>query len=97
LVFSVLCLIGVSTVYPLLFMAFNSMRTTQSFELNPFGLPTHLSLSSYSSLFSTIPFFQSILHSLFVVVPAVIIATFASSLAAFVFTKVATSSSGRCS
>lgn len=88
LVFAVLCLIGVTTVYPLLFMALNSMRTTQAFELNPFGLPTHLSLSSYSALFSTIPFFQSILHSLFVVVPAVVLATLASSLAAFVFTKV---------
>ncbi|MHB1087268.1 MAG: carbohydrate ABC transporter permease [Acidimicrobiales bacterium] len=87
-VFAILCLIGISTVYPLIFMALNSMRTTQAFELNPFGLPTHLSLSSYSALFSTVPFFQSILHSLFVVVPAVILATLASSLAAFVFTKV---------
>lgn len=87
-VFAALCLIGVSTVYPLLFMALNSMRTSQAFELNPFGLPTHLSFGSYSSLFSTIPFLQSILHSFIVVVPAVILATFASSLAAFVFTKV---------
>ena len=88
LVFAVLCLIGMTTVYPLIFMALNSMRTTQQFELNPFGLPTHVSLNSYTSLFSTVPFFQSILHSLYVVVPAVILATLASSLAAFVFTKV---------
>ena len=88
LVFGVLCLIGVSTVYPLLFMAFNSMRTTQAFEVNPFGLPNHFSLHSYSSLFTQIPFLQSILHSLIVVVPAVVLATFTSSLAAFVFTKV---------
>jgi raffinose/stachyose/melibiose transport system permease protein len=88
LVFLGLCLIGVSCVYPLLFMAINSMRTTQAFELNPFGLPTHLTLSSYRDLFSAIPFLPSILHSLFVVVPAVIVSTFASALAAFVFTKV---------
>jgi ABC-type glycerol-3-phosphate transport system permease component len=88
LVFAALCLIGVSTVYPLLFMAMNSMRTTQAFELNPFGLPSHLGLGSYRALFNTIPFLQSILHSLIVVVPAVLLATFASSLAAFVFTKV---------
>ena len=87
LVFGALCLLGVSTVYPLLFMAINSMRTTQAFEVNPFGLPTHLTLASYRSLFSTIPFLQSILHSLIVVVPAVLLATMASSLAAFVFTK----------
>src|SRR5579872_6793876 len=87
LVFAALCLIGASTVYPLLFMALNSMRTTQAFEVNPFGLPSHLSFASYSSLFSTIPFLQSIGHSLLVVVPAVLLATIASSLAAFVFTK----------
>lgn len=88
LVFLTLCIIGVSTVYPLIFMALNSMRSSQAFEINPFGLPTHFSLTSYSQLFSTVPFLQSILHSFIVVVPAVIIATFASSLAAFVFTKV---------
>jgi ABC-type glycerol-3-phosphate transport system permease component len=87
LVFGALCLLGVSTVYPLLFMAINSMRTTQAFEVNPFGLPTHITLASYRSLFSTIPFLQSIGHSLIVVVPAVLLATMASSLAAFVFTK----------
>ena len=43
-VFLVLCVIGVSTVYPLIFMAFNSMRTTQAFEVNPFGLPTHVKI-----------------------------------------------------
>ncbi len=88
IVFLVLCLIGVSTVYPLLFMALNSMRSSTSFELNPFGLPSHLNFSSYHSLFQEVPFAQSILHSFIVVVPAVILATFSSSLAAFVFTKV---------
>jgi raffinose/stachyose/melibiose transport system permease protein len=88
LVFIVLTLVGISTVYPLLFMALNSMRTSQAYEVNPFGLPTHFSLSSYHALFSQVPFLQSILHSFIVVVPAVLLATFASSLAAFVFTKV---------
>ncbi|MGA7835463.1 MAG: carbohydrate ABC transporter permease [Acidimicrobiales bacterium] len=88
LVFTVLTLLGISTVYPLLFMALNSMRTSQAFEVNPFGLPSHISFGSYSSLFQQVPFLQSILHSLIVVVPAVLLATFASSLAAFVFTKV---------
>jgi len=88
LVFVALCIIGISTVYPLLFMALNSMRSSQAFAVNPFGLPSHLNLHSYSSLFTEIPFLQSILHSLYVVVPAVILATLASALAAFVFTKV---------
>lgn len=88
LVFAVLTLVGISTVYPLLFMALNSMRTSQAYEVNPFGLPNHFSFSSYNALFQQVPFLQSILHSFIVVVPAVLLATFASSLAAFVFTKV---------
>jgi ABC-type glycerol-3-phosphate transport system permease component len=88
LVFIVLCLIAVSTVYPLIFMALNSMRSSTSFELTPFGFPSHWNFSSYHALFQQIPFAQSILHSFIVVVPAVILATFTSSLAAFVFTKV---------
>ena len=31
LVFIALCLVGVTTVYPLIFMALNSMRTSQQY------------------------------------------------------------------
>src|ERR1017187_9521460 len=64
------------------------MGTAPALEGNSLSFPPPLRFSSYSALFSHVPFLQSILHSLFVVVPAVILATFASSLAAFVFTKV---------
>ena len=40
LVFIALCLVGVTTVYPLIFMALNSMRTSQQYEVSPYGLPT---------------------------------------------------------
>ena len=86
-VFVALCLIGASTVYPLIFMALNSMRTAQAFEVNPYQLPTHYSLTNFRALFSQVPFLSSILHSIIVVVPAVILATLFSALAAFVFTK----------
>jgi ABC-type glycerol-3-phosphate transport system permease component len=86
-VFIGLCLIGVSTVYPLIFMALNSMRSSTAFEVNPYGLPTRFSLDSFRALFSQIPFLSSILHSFIVVVPAVLLATLCSALAAFVFTK----------
>lgn len=86
-VFVALCLIGASTVYPLIFMALNSMRTAQAFEVNPYQLPTHYSLTNFRALFSQVPFLSSILHSIIVVAPAVILATLFSALAAFVFTK----------
>jgi ABC-type glycerol-3-phosphate transport system permease component len=87
IVFLALCLIGVSTVYPLIFMALNTMRSSTAFEVNPYGLPNHLSLDSFHALFSQVPFLSSILHSFIVVVPAVLLATLSSALAAFVFTK----------
>lgn len=87
-VFVALCLIGVTTVYPLIFMALNSMRTSQQYELSPYGLPTHYSLDNFRALFNQVPFLASLLHSVIVVVPAVVLATLFSALAAFVFTKV---------
>jgi raffinose/stachyose/melibiose transport system permease protein len=87
LVFLCLCLIGISTVYPLIFMALNSMRSSTAFTVNPYGLPTRFSVDSFRTLFSQVPFLSSLLHSFIVVIPAVILATLSSALAAFVFTK----------
>jgi ABC-type glycerol-3-phosphate transport system permease component len=86
-VFIGLCLIAVSAVYPLIFMALNSMRTTQQFEVSPYGLPSHVTLTNFHTLFSQVPFLASILHSFMVVVPAVVLATLSSALLAFVLTK----------
>ncbi|MHB8505459.1 MAG: carbohydrate ABC transporter permease, partial [Acidimicrobiales bacterium] len=88
IVFLALCLVAVSTVYPLVFMAANTMRSTSAYELHPYGLPSHFSLHSFRVLFNQVPFLSSLLHSLIVVVPAVVLATLSSALAAFVFTKV---------
>ena len=86
-IFLLLSVIGASTVYPLLFMALNTFRTTSAFELNPYGLPHSLSLSNFSQLLSAYPFAASLLHSTIVVVPAVALGTLSSALAAFVFAK----------
>lgn len=87
-VFIGLCLVGITTVYPLIFMALNSMRSAQAYEISPYGLPTHYSLSNFRALFNQVPFLASVLHSIIVVVPAVLLATLFSALAAYVFTKV---------
>jgi ABC-type glycerol-3-phosphate transport system permease component len=86
-VFAALCLLGASTVYPLVFMAFNSMRSSQAYEVNPYGLPHHIGLGNFRALLDQVPFLSSILHSLIVVVPAVLLATMTSALTAFVLTK----------
>lgn len=86
-VFVCLCLLGASTVYPLLFMALNSFRSTNAFEVNPFGLPISWRLSNFSTLLSTYGVGGAMLHSVIVVVPADVAATLFSALAAFVFTK----------
>jgi raffinose/stachyose/melibiose transport system permease protein len=86
-VFIGLCLVGITTVYPLIFMALNSMRSSQAYELSPYGLPTHYSLTNFRALFNQVPFLSSLLHSVIVVVPAVLLATLFSALAGFVFAK----------
>lgn len=87
-VFIGLCLVGITTVYPLIFMALNSMRSAQAYEVSPYGLPTHYNLDNFRALFNQVPFLASVLHSIIVVVPAVLLATLFSALAAYVFTKV---------
>ena len=87
-VFIGLCLVGITTVYPLIFMALNSMRSAQAYEVSPYGLPTHYNLDNFRALFDQVPFLASVLHSIIVVVPAVLLATLFSALAAYVFTKV---------
>lgn len=87
LIFIVLCIIGASTVYPLLFMALNSFRSNTAYEINPYGLPSRLGLSNFSNLLSSYPFAASLLHSVIVVLPAVAIATLFSALGGFVFAK----------
>jgi ABC-type glycerol-3-phosphate transport system permease component len=87
LIFVVLCVIGASTVYPLLFMALNSFRSNNAYQVNPYGLPTSFGLGNFSDLLSSYPFAASLLHSVIVVVPAVALATLFSALAGFVFAK----------
>lgn len=86
-IFAMLCVIGASTVYPVAFMALNALRSEQAYQLNPYGLPSSLRLSNFSTLFSEYPFVASLLHSLIVVVPADVMATLFSALAGFVFAK----------
>jgi ABC-type glycerol-3-phosphate transport system permease component len=87
LVFGGLCLLGIVCVYPLLFMALNSFRTNAEFNLNPFGLPTAVRFDNYRTLLDQFPFTSAMVHSVIVVIPAVLLATAFSALAAFVFTK----------
>ena len=87
LIFVVLCVIGASTVYPLLFMALNSFRSNNAYQVNPYGLPTSFGLGNFSDLLSSYPFAASLLDSVIVVVPAVALATLFSALAGFVFAK----------
>jgi ABC-type glycerol-3-phosphate transport system permease component len=87
LVFGILCLVGISSVYPLVFMALNSMRSNQSFEVSPYGVPSRFNLDNYHALLNQVPFAASVVHTVIVVIPAVAVATLASALVAFVITK----------
>jgi ABC-type glycerol-3-phosphate transport system permease component len=86
-IFCCLLVLGITTIYPLVFMASNSFRSTGAFEVAPYGLPTRFNLDNYRALLSQVPFVAGLVHSVVVVVPADVVATLFSALAAFVFTK----------
>jgi ABC-type glycerol-3-phosphate transport system permease component len=83
LVFAVL---AVSALYPLVFLASTSLRTTSDYVHNPAGLPRSLTFENISSAFSQLHIGRLAINSLMVVVPAVALLTVISCLAAYALT-----------
>lgn len=80
-----LCLaaLALSALYPLFFLASTALRTTEDYRSNPGGFPAQLTTDNVSEAFSAVHFGDYALNSLYVVVPAVLIITVLSSLAAY--------------
>lgn len=79
----ILATIALSTIYPLFFLAATAFRTTQDYRDSPAGLPHHLTLDNVHLAFSEVEIGKLALNSLMVVVPAVLIVTVLSCLAAY--------------
>ncbi|MFN8218235.1 MAG: carbohydrate ABC transporter permease [Solirubrobacterales bacterium] len=75
--------IAASALYPLFFLAATALRTTEDYRSSPGGLPGALTTTNVSDAFSTVHIGTLALNSLYVVVPAVILITLISCLAAY--------------
>lgn len=79
----ILATIALSTLYPLFFLAATAFRTTQDYRHSPAGLPHSLTLDNVHLAFSEVEIGKLAVNSLMVVIPAVIIVTVLSCLAAY--------------
>lgn len=75
--------IAASAIYPLVFLTSTALRTSADYRSSPGGLPNSVTLSNFSAAFSTIHIGRLALNSLVVVVPAVVLITVVSCLAAY--------------
>lgn len=78
-----LAALAASALYPLFFLAATALRTTADYKSSPGGLPSELTTQNISEAFSAAHMGTFALNSLFVVVPAVILITVISCLAAY--------------
>lgn len=71
------------SLYPVLLMILSSFKKSVDIYKNPLGLPTSLSLDTYRTLLSKIPFTTYFLNSLFVSIVSVVLIVVVCSLASF--------------
>lgn len=78
-----LAAVAASALYPLYFILSTALRTRAEYASSPAGLPKHLTTSNFSQAFSNVHIGHLAVDSLAVVVPAVVLITVISTLAAY--------------
>jgi ABC-type glycerol-3-phosphate transport system permease component len=78
-----LAAVALSALYPLFFIVSTALRSRQEYASSPAGLPKHLTTANFSQAFSSVHIGHLALDSLAVVVPAVVLITVISTLAAY--------------
>lgn len=87
-VFAFLSIGAIFMVAPLLWMVSTSVKTKEDvFALPPVWIPTDISFSKYTEIWSMGPLLSGISNSLIVAVTVTVVGTLTSSLAAFAFSK----------
>ncbi|EHN12745.1 sugar ABC transporter permease [Patulibacter medicamentivorans] len=75
--------LAASTIYPLFFLLSTALRTSEDYRRAPGGLPHELTFDNVQRAFSEMDIGRLALNSLLVVVPAVLLLTVLSCLAAY--------------
>ncbi|MFY9856487.1 MAG: carbohydrate ABC transporter permease, partial [Exiguobacterium chiriqhucha] len=87
-IFIFLSIGAVVMIAPLLWMVSTSLKSKEDvFALPPVWIPTDISFSKYTEIWSMGPLLSGISNSLIVALSVTIVGTFTSSLAAFAFAK----------
>ena len=87
LMYLILLVWTIVTVYPLLYTFLTSFKTQKSMYVNMFGLPETWHFENYAGLFTKMGFGRSILNSLIVTVITVIFQLIISCMISFVITQ----------
>lgn len=87
IVFIILILIALSTIYPIIFMLVSSLKTKSEYLVNMFGLPKGVNFNNYRSIFKSFNIPRLMFNSFLVTSSAVLFGIIISSMAAFSLTK----------
>ncbi|MFD1714927.1 carbohydrate ABC transporter permease [Amnibacterium flavum] len=86
-IFIVLCLVGLSIAYPIIYLAFTAFRTRADYLANPFGIPSELTLSNFVTVWNNYGLGRAILNSVIVVGFGLVIQLLVAGLAGFALAK----------
>lgn len=87
IVYIVLILIAISTIYPIFFMLISSFKDKFEYMKNIFGLPSQWKLNNYQSIFKSFNVGRLLFNSFLVTTASVIISLIINSMAAYSLTK----------
>lgn len=86
-IFVVLCLVAVSIVYPLVFLAISALRTNADYLQNPFGLPGEVTVTNFVVLVTSYGVGRAFANSVLVVVTALVVTLVVATFAGFSLAK----------
>ena len=87
LVFTALCLMSLTFLYPLIFMTMTAMKSGAEYLADPFALPKSINLDNFEALISRFKIMKNFLNTFIVVGASVVLITIFSVFASYAFTK----------
>lgn len=87
LVYLLLIITAVSTIYPVIFMILSSFKDKIDYLKNMFGIPTVWRLNNYKAIFNSFDIKQMLFNSFYVTIVGVVVSLAVTSMAAFSLTK----------
>jgi len=87
MLYLLLCLFGITTAYPLLWMVYTSFKSNQDISMNTLALPTKLHFENYAEAWQTARIGEYFFNSIIVAVVSIIFTVLLGASAAFILSK----------